>query len=133
MVPMVYIGLDFGAKRIGVAISDQGGVFAFPKMVLPNDKDAVPAILALVKKESAETVVIGNTRSLSGQANAITERLENFIQELEVAGLRVERIWEGWSSHEAARFAPKGKTHDDAAAAAIILQRYLEMHVHGVQ
>jgi putative Holliday junction resolvase len=130
---MRYLGIDFGAKRLGVAVSDAKGEFAFPRNTILHDKKAVATIVDLARKEGVSCVVIGNTRSLAGDENEITAALERFIPQLEAAGLTVDRIWEGWSSHEAARFAPKGKTHDDAAAAAIILQRYLEMHASKVE
>jgi RNase H-fold protein (predicted Holliday junction resolvase) len=46
---------------------------------------------------------------------------------MQQSGLPIERSWEVWSSIEAGRFAGKGHEHDDASAAAFILQRFLDM------
>jgi putative holliday junction resolvase len=130
---MKCLGIDFGAKNIGVSVSDERRIFAFPKLTIKNNADAVAKIAQLAHEEGASMVVVGNTRSLSGSANSITPEAEGFVARLQELGLHVEQMWEAWSSAEAGRYAPKGKMHDDAAAAAIILQRYLEMHHTKVQ
>ena len=123
---MKYLGVDYGTKRIGIAVSDEGGTFALPRAVVET-KEAPAFIRELAMKEAIGTIVIGDTRSLSGASNTITEEMETFKADL--AGsipIPVETIWEAWSSHEAGRFAPE-KAKDDSAAAAVILQRYLDM------
>jgi RNase H-fold protein (predicted Holliday junction resolvase) len=64
---------------------------------------------------------------IGGIANTATSDASRFAQALAARGVDVVYESEAFSSAEAARFAPKGKSHDDAAAAAIILQRYLDM------
>jgi putative Holliday junction resolvase len=126
---MRYLGLDYGAKRIGVAISDADGGFAFPRETMPNDYTSIDRLQKLVKEEGIKAVVVGDARAVNGAENAITADVEKFVQSLRThLKLPVETVWEAWSSVEAARFAPKGKEHDDSAAAAIILQRYLDAH-----
>jgi putative Holliday junction resolvase len=126
---MRYIGLDYGAKRIGVAVSDASGGFAFPRETIPNDFTAIDRLQKLIKDEEIKAIVIGDARAVSGAANAITAEVESFAKKLEsFLKLPVMPGWEAWSSVEAGRFAPKGKEHDDSAAAAIILQRYLDTH-----
>ena len=44
------LGLDYGAKRIGVAISDESGGFAFPKETIPNDEITLEYIEKLIEK-----------------------------------------------------------------------------------
>lgn len=126
---MRYLGLDYGAKRIGIAISDADGGFAFPKETIPNDFSTIDRIQGVVVKEGIGEIVIGDARSAGGVENDITKEVDVFAQSL-AAHVRkpVHTSWEAWSSVEAARFAPKGKEHDDSAAAAIILQRYLDVH-----
>lgn len=126
---MRYLGLDYGAKRIGIAVSDAAGSFAFPRETLPNDPSTIDRIARFAHEEKIEEVVIGDARAVSGAANPITAEAEAFSKKLEAyLGLPVHAVWEAWSSVEAARFAPKGREHDDSAAAAIILQRYLDTH-----
>lgn len=124
---MKYLGIDYGAKRIGIAISDSDGGIAFPRLVIENTDQALNAIQELVTREYVQQVIIGDTRTVSGGENPITEEAQAFVSKL-TATLKVpvETVWEAWSSIEAARYAPKGKEHDDSSAAAIILQRYLD-------
>lgn len=128
---MKYLGIDYGTKTLGIAVSDRDGKIAFPRPSLPNDINVVQSVVDLMKGEGAVAVVIGDTRAINGGENTVTKEADDFASSLEAAGVRVERIWEAWSSVEAARFAPKGKTHDDSAAAAIILQRFLDRHGGG--
>lgn len=125
---MRYLGIDYGARRIGVALSDETGGFAFPRETLPNDPTAVDRITAIVAHENVGGIVIGDARAVSGAENPITADADAFARQLEAhAKVPVQRSWEAWSSIEASRFAPKGREHDDAAAAAIILQRFLDV------
>jgi putative Holliday junction resolvase len=124
---MRYLGLDYGAKRIGVAISDADGGFAFPRETIPNDQSTLDRLQKFVKEENIGAVIIGDARAVNGATNPITAEADAFAKSVEkYLGLPVEAVWEAWSSIEAARFAPKGKEHDDSAAAAIILQRHLD-------
>jgi putative Holliday junction resolvase len=124
---MRYLGIDYGTKGIGIAISDAAGSFAFPKEIIPSNRSALERIVALVEQEGIGAIVIGDTRALNGKDNAVTPEAERFASALaERVPVPLHSAREAWSSVEAARFAPKGKGHDDAAAAAIILQRYLD-------
>lgn len=123
---MRYLGLDYGARRIGIALSDVGAQFAFPYSTIPNDASAIDRIEEICKKEEVREIVMGDTRAANEMGNAITPEAERFAAALgQHSGKEVRLVREAWSSAEAARFAPKG-VHDDAAAAAIILQRFLD-------
>jgi putative Holliday junction resolvase len=123
---MRILGIDYGAKRLGIAVSDAEGGFAFPKSVIANDANALGAILALIETEKIGAVVVGDTRAATGAENPVTFEADRFCEELEEQlEIPMHRAWEAWSSVEAGRFAPDGK-HDDSAAAAIILQRFLD-------
>ena len=132
---MRYLGIDFGVRKIGVAISDAAGSFAFPKDTIANDGSTLEALQKMIEKEKIEGLVIGDTRSDDGAENSVTQKAENFVKALESkTGLTVHRAREAWSSFEAARYAPPRERHtassknhhDDSAAAAIILQRFLD-------
>lgn len=127
---MRYLGIDYGARRIGIAVSDEKGSFAFPKETLPNDASAIDRITAHVKTSEIHEIVMGDARAMNGLENPVTKEAEDFAAALHAhAHVPVHLSSEAWSTVEAARFAPKGKEHDDAAAAAIILQRYLDREV----
>lgn len=123
---MRYLGIDYGAKRIGIAISDEAGGFAFPKSVILNDGTALNAILALIESEKIGGIVVGDTRAANGIENKVTFEADRFCEALEEKlDIPMHRGWEAWSSAEAGRFSTDGK-HDDSSAAAIILQRFLD-------
>ena len=123
---MKFLGVDFGTKRIGLALSDEGGLMAFPKGTIPNDGKALAAIELLVKQERVAAIVVGDAKAFGGKENDVTPEADAFADALAKIGVPVERIWEAWSSREASRFAPEGEGHNDAAAAAVILQRFLD-------
>lgn len=122
---MKYLGIDYGSKRIGLAVSSEG--IAFPRGVLGNDAELLPALVALIKKDKIESIVIGNTRSYGGRENPVTKEAEAFMERLkQETNLPVESADEAGSSVETARHAPDDAKRDDAAA-AFILQRFLDM------
>lgn len=124
---MKYLGIDYGAKRVGLSVSDAGGTIAFPHSVIANDDKLITHIAALVKDAWIRTIVIGDTRADNGGVNIVTSEMERFAEMLhDATEIPVERVREAWSSIEASRYAPPGREHDDSASAAIILQRYLD-------
>lgn len=123
---MRYLGVDFGAKRVGIAISDLAGSFAFPREIVPNDDGLVERVTAMTAEEHITEVVLGDTLAATGERNAVSTAADAFARALEQRALVVHRVREAWSSAEAMRYAPAGQRHDDSAAAAIILQRFLD-------
>ena len=93
-----------------------------------NDKDLIAKIAALAEEKKIGAVIMGDTRSFGGAENPVTPEAENFARELgERLKIRIENVFEALSSVEASRNSPKGSGHDDSAAAAFILQRFLDM------
>lgn len=125
---MLCLGIDYGIRRVGVAVSDALGKFAFPHSILPNDENLVSAVAQLVREKNIEAIIVGDSRTVSGGENPITGEVEKFMRVLEErSGVRVIPMWEAWSSVEARRFT-NGTRANDASAATIILQRYLDSH-----
>jgi len=128
------IGVDYGAKRVGIAISDDAQLFAFAKEVYPNDDMLVEKIATLAHAEGAEKIVVGEGDNPAGGGNTIMHRITIFARALEVrTDLPVEQMSEAYSSAEARRALETKvknrkdkKVEVDAAAAAIILQSYLD-------
>lgn len=133
---MRILGLDVGERRIGVAVADEGVRVALPVAVverreLPAD---LGAIARLVQEQGAEAVVIGLPISLNGSLGPQAEAVKAFGQDLAARlSLPVEYWDERLSSVEAQRRlasaghrGPKAKARRDAAAAAIVLQSYLD-------
>ncbi len=118
------VGVDYGTKRIGVAVTDDSGSVAFPKTSLPNDRAILENIVAFVKEENASEIVIGESRNAQGNENAIMGPARVFATELERAtGIPVRYEPEFYSSVEARR--DLGHSFVDAGAAAIILNSYI--------
>jgi putative Holliday junction resolvase len=124
---MRYLGIDYGAARVGLAISDRDGTFAFPHGMYRNDARLISVIARVAREEQVGEIVVGDTLADTGGQNPISALSDSFAVALEQeTGLPVHRVREAWSTREAARYAPRGKRHDDSAAAAIILQRFLD-------
>lgn len=120
-----YLGIDFGTKRIGVAVSDDSASMAFPKNVLPNEGWAPDEILTLCKTLGIEEVVLGESKNFKGEDNAVMEDVRQFAEHLRARGLNVIFEPEIMSTIQAERL--QGQRSDiDASAAAVILQSYLD-------
>ena len=59
---MRYLGVDYGSKRIGLALSDEAGTMGFPHAIVANTLRVADEIVALIKKENIGAVVIGDSR-----------------------------------------------------------------------
>ena len=140
---MKFLGIDYGTKRIGVAISDENNVLAFPKEIIANDRDTLRKFGDIIKKENISEVVVGESVDFSGKLNALSGRIEVFISELsEKFKLPIHKQKEFLTSVEARKAGSNkrglspSQAHSkvkqiksgriDASAAALILQRYLD-------
>lgn len=121
---MRVMAIDFGTKRIGVAISDEEGKIAFPKEVIQNNTSTVEKVKAFAKESGIKTIVIGESKDFGGRENALMKHIRAFSKEME-SGYAIVFEPEYSSSVEAGRFQGVNEMHD-ASAAAIILQRYLD-------
>ncbi len=121
---MRYLGIDFGEKRVGIAVSDEEGKIAFPTVVLVNDQDLMKNIVDLCMKNAVEVVVMGESRDYQGQINTIMWKIEGFKKQLETIGFKVVFEPEFMTSVQASQITGENKMLD-ASAAAIILQAYL--------
>ncbi|MFA7309433.1 MAG: Holliday junction resolvase RuvX [Candidatus Paceibacterota bacterium] len=131
---MRYLGIDYGEKRVGVAVSDAAGTIAFPRMTLTNDASLFEGLEKIISEEKIGTIVVGDTRAFSGLENPVTKDAEAFIGRLaKKTELPVVPAFEAGSSIEASRYSPDGNAHDDGAAAAVILQRYMEMRPDAIK
>jgi putative Holliday junction resolvase len=122
---MKYLGIDYGTKRIGIAVSDDNGEFAFPKSII-GPQNAVAEIAALCEKEKVGTIVIGKSVASNGGDNEIVPATERFREKLAAAiQLPIFFQQESFSTVEAHRYQVTAGNRDDSAA-AIILQRFLD-------
>lgn len=120
---MKYLGIDYGSKRIGLAVSTEG--IAFPRGVLPNDANLLDSLKDIVEKERISVIVVGDTRSYGARENPISKQVDEFMAKAREFGVPVEPAFEMGSS--VAVSTERGEKKDDAAA-AFILQRFLDMN-----
>ncbi len=136
---MRYLGIDYGSKKVGLALSDEAGVMGFPHGIVVNTPRLADELYALIAKENVGAVVIGESRALNGGENAIAKdakALGSLITEH--AGTPVFYELEVYTSAEARRApaktektrAPKKYENIDASAAALILTGYLSRTNH---
>jgi len=122
---MQRMGIDFGSKKIGIALSDESGVMAFPHSVIPNDTQFFKTIQALVAERQVKEIVIGHSLDLEGKPNQIHFAVEEFITDVTLnIGIPVHLEPEQYSTQQAARTMGQN-AQTDAGAAAIILDSYL--------
>jgi len=123
---MRYLGIDFGHKKIGLALSDEQGNFVYPYSVIPTI-GAMEAIAQICAKEKVGEIVAGDTKDLKGEDNSVSELAGKFLTELkEKTGLNINLQTEVFSTREAERTVGDDEMRD-ARAAAIILQSYLDL------
>jgi len=129
------MGLDIGDKRIGVALSDPGGILASPFTIVERgavERD-IEAIVDIVARQEVKQIVIGLPRSMDGTVGQQAAKVEAFVEQLRRhTDVPIEFRDERLSTVSARRLVRSGrqkgrkKVRYDAAAAAVILQGYLE-------
>ncbi len=141
---MRYLGIDYGTKKVGIALSDEAGTMGFPHSIIPNDQKLMATVRALTAKEGVDAIVIGDSKDFAGDANPVAEHARAFGTALHTeSGLPVfyevemlttqeaRRSIDGAHPHavtDTARKTPKGsgaRDAVDASAAALILTSYL--------
>lgn len=130
------IGIDYGKRRVGIAISDPLKLFSIPVGTFAP-RDALKEVSKIRENEGIEAVVIGWPLTIEGEEGEATERVQRFINQLKKAhpGVPLYKVDERYSSRRAMSAlveanvkmkARRQKGRIDSAAAAIILQDYLD-------
>lgn len=140
---MKYLGIDYGAKRMGLAVSDDRGVLAFAYQIIENNHEMYDRLSTIIKDENIQEIVVGESVDSEGNPNAVMKHIENFIKQLSQKTLLPIHLEKEWMSSVAARspLYTKGnianeswsgtknkqkKAAIDDKAAAVILQRFLD-------
>ena len=127
----VYLGLDVGERRIGLAKGDSIGRIAQPLRFLPVDGNEGEYLRRIVTEEGVHELVVGMPRNMSGQPTEQTGYVQQVAKKLlEPLGLPIHWQDESLTSVMAeerllARNKPYAKGDVDAEAASIILQDFL--------
>jgi len=121
------MGIDHGDKRIGIAVSDTNGRIAFPKRVVPNRGNHTFAELKeIIEEEAVSKIVVGLPLLPGNQETEQTKKVRVFADRLhEEIMLSIEFENELLTTHMVVEAGIK-KEHADEAAAALILQSYLD-------
>jgi putative Holliday junction resolvase len=127
--------VDWGEERIGLAVSDETGTIASPYKVIANDGKAAAAVVNAASTTGAGEIVVGYPLTLTGQEGPAAERVQEFAREIQRrVAVPVKLVDERFTTKNAeeklraAGASPrKIKKTADAAAAAVILQTYLDV------
>ena len=135
---MKLMGIDYGTKRVGIALSDDEGRMAFPYDVLPCTKNLAEVLKTLCEEKGVSGIVVGESRDFNQEENPIMPAVHALKKTLEEkTGLPVYLEPEMLTTQEAKRLHHKISPRDmrgnreklretDASAAAIILQSYID-------
>ncbi len=130
------LGLDIGDKRIGIALSDPQGILASPLTIINrgDEKADVKAVVDIVIQKGVEQIIVGLPRSMDGSIGKQAEKVKTFTQELcsqtqvpvefrdeRLSTVSAKRLMREVNARKTSR-----RANDDAIAAAIILQGYLD-------
>ena len=131
------MGLDVGDRRIGVALSDPGGILASPFTIIERsglERD-IEAIADIVRQQEVGQIIVGLPRSMDGRIRQQARKVQDFVHELcgrvavpvefrdeRLTSVSAKRLMQG-SGRKKSR---GNRTRYDAGAAAVILQSYLE-------
>ena len=129
------LAIDYGKKRMGLALSDPLLTFAYAFKTLPNDPKFFGELASIIEEKEVAKIILGLPLKESGESYGLTEEVKKFKQTLEKKyGLEVILKDERYSSSVAKDMiiesvTKKKKRKDkgalDRSAAAVILQDYL--------
>jgi putative holliday junction resolvase len=137
---MRYLGVDYGSKKVGLALSDEAGTMGFPHAVVLNTPRLAEELAELARRREVGTIVIGESRTLSGAANPVAAAAHALGDVLGgMTGLPIRYESEVFTTAEARRAPerevktrrPQKRDAVDASAAALILTSYLTRIHHG--
>ncbi len=131
------LALDYGAKRVGVAVAHPIARMPHPLSVLTNDEHLFDTIAELLETEAVGQLVVGLPRNMDGSIGPQAQECQLFGKKLQDAlGLPVAFVDETLSSVSADAYIaqlPQKGIGLDAVAAAVILERYFTESTGGVK
>ena len=130
------MAIDYGQKRVGLAITDETKIIAFSLTTVPS-KDTLTYLVEYISKHSVECFVVGEAKQMDNTPSESAKFIEPFVRRLKVAfpEIPVERIDERFTSKIATQAIRdsgakkkdrRNKSLVDGVSAVIILQSYLE-------
>jgi putative Holliday junction resolvase len=123
-----YLGIDYGDQRTGFAISDEEGVFAFPKIVLTGEWETMrEGVKKIIEENTVSTIVVGLPQNFNGEDTRQTQKVRHFVDLLqEEFDIPIVFQNEILTSKQIDKSGGSTKAMQDASAAALILQQFLD-------
>lgn len=137
---MRHLGIDYGSKKVGLALSDEAGSMGFPHAIVQNTPALLDEVARLIAEKDVRVVVIGESRDFAGGDNPIALAARAFGDAVQTrTGVPVVYESEVLTSEEARQApskqmktrSPKQHRAVDDSAAALILTSYLSRTAHG--
>ncbi|WP_154222212.1 Holliday junction resolvase RuvX [Marinicella rhabdoformis] len=138
-MPEVYLGIDFGSKRIGLALGNSFTGAARALSVLPNNGDLYNALAKTIKEWQVTQIILGLPLDMDGEEQEITRQVKNFARKIKhhtqlplnfvderLTSFEAERQFKSLRQNSQAK--AKNKDQIDAMAAQIILQSFLDQN-----
>ena len=126
------LGIDYGSKRIGLALTDSTNTFATPHSVVSNSTTAIDEILQICNDNDVGTIIIGESHDYAGQDNPIQADIEKFVERIhgksDIAVIYHPEFLTSFQSERTMHDLKGNKDMLDASAAALILQSYIDTH-----
>lgn len=128
------LGIDYGEKRMGIAISDANNTIALPMRTIVGDEQLfLTEIAKIIDEYRVDTIVVGLPRHLSGKDSETTAKVRKFANNLAKFGVKIIFVDEWFTSkiaeesiREDGKKPSKRKELVDKVAASLILQGFLE-------
>ena len=135
------LGIDYGSKRVGLALSDPLGVIARPLHAVQNDKNLIEHLKSVASNENVQLYVVGMPLNLKGEHAQKSKEVEKFIEELrQASGIEVvtwdERFTTTIAQNTMRSMGVKKSVRQkrdgtiDSMAAAVMLQSFLDHAQH---
>ena len=135
------LAVDWGERRVGLAVSDPTGLLAtgLPTLQVKGREEAVRDVTRVAREQEADRIVVGLPLLLSGRRGEAADRAEAFAEALrKSAGLPVETLDERLTTalsarrlHETGMRGARARARLDQGAAVALLETYLERLRHG--
>jgi putative Holliday junction resolvase len=132
---MRWLGIDYGDKRMGIAISDELQSFAHPYRTLQSDSQLLPEIRKVVERERVGGIIVGLPKNMDGSLGPSAAKAQSFASRLKTELVSVKiLLWDERLTtveaqkalHLAGKNAKQSKKMIDQVAAQILLQSYLD-------
>lgn len=131
------LAIDYGLKRVGLAVSDPGRTFAFPCDVIENKNSdyLVSQINNLILKKDVDLILIGMPYNPKSEKKSMESVVQNFINKLKKStNIPIKTVDERLSSFaanenlkEAGLSAKKSKKYIDSEAARLLLEEFIQV------